>query len=77
MQLRLSVPLFYFHIVAADATFLDEDGVRFADREAALAHARNLMTELARSLQTRDGTIVVENDDDGELFEVPLSDRPN
>jgi hypothetical protein len=74
-QLRLPVPLFYFHIVAAEATFLDEDGIRFADSAAALAHARDLMTELARSLPTQDGTIVVENDDDGELFEVPLSGR--
>ena len=67
------MPLFYFHIVAADATFLDEDGARFANSEAALAHARDLMAELARSLRTLDGAIVVENDDDGELFEVPLS----
>ncbi len=69
------MPLFYFHIVAADATFLDEDGIRFADREAALAHARDLMTKLARSLLTQDGTIIVENEDDGELFEVPLAGR--
>ena len=69
------MPLFYFHIVAVDATFLDEDGISFADSKAALLHANDLMTELARSLPTQDGTIVVENDDDGELFEVPLSSR--
>jgi hypothetical protein len=69
----LAVPLFYFHLVAHQATFLDEDGIRLADREQAMAHARDLITELAESLPTNDGIIVVENDDDGELFEVPLS----
>lgn len=74
-QSWLSVPLFYFHLVAAQATFLDEDGIQLADREQAMAHARDLMTELAQSLPTSDGIIIVENDDDGELFEMPLSDR--
>ncbi|WP_299802923.1 hypothetical protein [Tardiphaga sp.] len=59
--------------MAADATLLDEDGIRFADSNAAMAHARDLMTELVRSPQTQDGAIVVENEDDGELFEVPRS----
>ena len=67
------MPLYYFHIVAEQATFLDEDGIRFSDSGAALAHARDLVAELVRSLQTHDGSIVVENDDDGELFELPLS----
>ena len=65
------MPLFYFHLVAGRATLLDEDGIRLADREQALAYARDLMTELARNQQTRDGTIVVENEDDGEMYEVP------
>ena len=72
-QLRLPVPLYYFHLVADKTTFLDEDGIRLPDRSEAMAHARDLMIELVRSLQTNDGTIIVENDDDGELFEVPLS----
>jgi hypothetical protein len=67
----LPVPLFYFHLVATRATLLDEDGMRLADREQALAYARVLMSELAQ--QTQDGIIVVENDDDGELFEVAPS----
>lgn len=67
------MPLFYFHIVAARATFLDEDGLRLADSAAARAHARDLKMELVHSLQTHDGTIIVECDDNGELFEVPLS----
>lgn len=65
------MPLFYFHLVATRATLLDEDGMRLADREQALAYARVLMSELAQ--QTQDGIIVVENDDDGELFEVAPS----
>ena len=71
-QLWLPVPLFFFHLVADQNTFLDEDGIRFADRETALAHAQDLMAELAHNLRTRDGAIVIENDDDGELFEVRL-----
>jgi hypothetical protein len=66
------VPRFYFHIVA-DTTFLDEEGTSFADGKAALLHAKQLAAELVRSLNLQDGTIVVENEDDGKLFEVPLS----
>jgi hypothetical protein len=66
----LPVPLFYFHLIATRVTLLDEDGMRLADREQALAYARVLMSELALNRQTKDGIIVVENDDDGELFEV-------
>lgn len=71
MHFGLPVPLFYFHLVAARATVLDEDGIRLADREKALAYARDLMDELARSVKTTGSVIVVENDDDGEMFEVP------
>jgi hypothetical protein len=66
------VPRFYFHIVA-DTTFLDEEGTNFVDGKAALLHAKQLAAELVRSLNLQDGTIVVENEDDGKLFEVPLS----
>lgn len=71
--MRLTVPLFYFHFIAARGTFLDEDGLRLANNAAARAHARDLQLELVQSLQTQDGTIVVECEDNGELFEVPLS----
>ncbi|MET0705491.1 MAG: hypothetical protein ABWY82_01415 [Tardiphaga sp.] len=66
------MPRFYFHIVA-DTTFLDEEGTSFADGKAALLHAKKLAAELVRGLKVKDGTIVVENEDDGALFEVPLS----
>lgn len=66
------LPLYYFHIVA-DTTFLDEEGSRFSDGKAALLHAKELAAELVRGLRLQDGTIVVENEDSGELFEVPLS----
>jgi hypothetical protein len=67
------VPLFYFHIVAGDATFLDESGIQLADDGAALSHAHELATVVAHSRLTRDGTIVIENEDDGGLREVPLT----
>ena len=66
------MPLFYFHIVA-DTTFLDEEGSSFSDGKAALLHAKQLAHELVRGLRVQDGCIVVENEESGELFEVPLS----
>jgi hypothetical protein len=66
------LPVFYFHIVS-DTTFLDDEGTSFADGKAALLHAKRLAKEMARGLKLKDGTIVVENEDSGELFEVPLS----
>ena len=68
------MPLFYFHIVAGNATFMDESGIQLADDGAALCHAQELATVLAHSRSTLDGTIVIENEDDGGLREVPLSD---
>ncbi|MDB5504125.1 MAG: hypothetical protein JWR89_4027 [Tardiphaga sp.] len=68
----VALPRFYFHIVA-DTTFLDEEGTSFADGKAALLHAKRLAAELAQGLKLQDGTIVVEDEDSGELFEVPLS----
>lgn len=70
------MPLFYFHIVA-DTTFLDDEGSTFADSQAALLHARQLAAELAKGLQPHNGTVVVENEDDGALFEVPVASRSN
>jgi hypothetical protein len=66
------VPLFFFHLVADQSTFLDEDGIRFADSDTALGHAKELIAGLASKLPTQNGAIVIENDDDGGLFEVRL-----
>ena len=71
--MRFIVPLFFFHIVTARATLVDDDGMRLANSAAARAHAQDLTAELARSLQPLSGTMIVECDDNGELFEVPLS----
>lgn len=66
------MPLFFFHLVADQSTFLDEDGIRFADSDTALGHARELIAGLASKLPAQNGAIVIENDDDGGLFEVRL-----
>ena len=66
------VPRFFFHIIAEN-TFLDDEGTNFKDDQEAMLHARQLAMEMVRSIGTIKGAIVVENEDSGGLFEVPLS----
>lgn len=66
----VSLPLFYFHIIAEN-TFLDDDGTHFQNDQEALAHARQMAAELVKGGAAR-GVIVVESEDDGGMFEVPL-----
>jgi hypothetical protein len=66
------LPRFYFHIISEN-TFLDDEGTHFEDDQEALRHARQLAAELVRSVGTTKGAIVVENEDDGRMFDVPLS----
>lgn len=70
------MPLFYFHIISED-TFLDEEGTSFKSEQDAMKHARELAAELVRSTGVVKGAIVVENDDAGGMFEVPLSSWNN
>jgi len=70
------LPLFYFHIIASH-TFLDDEGTRFESEQDAMTHARELAAELVRTTGVVQGAIVVENDDAGGLFEVPLSSWNN
>lgn len=72
----VSLPLFYFHIMA-ERTFLDDEGTNFDSEQDAMAHARELATELVRTTGLLTGAIVVENDDAGRMFEVPLSSWNN
>lgn len=66
------LPLFYFHIIGP-SIILDESGIDFDDVRAALQYASALAHDLRMNGDFREGTIVVENDDDGDLFEVPLA----
>lgn len=70
------MPLFYFHIISVN-TFLDEEGTNFASEQDAMKHARELADELVRTTGVSTGAIVVENDDAGGMFEVPLSSWSN
>lgn len=70
------MPLFYFHIIS-DHTFLDDEGTSFEPEHAAMAHARELAAELVRTTGTVKGAIVVENEEAGGMFEVPLSSWNN
>lgn len=65
------LPLFYFHIIAEN-TLLDDEGTSFEGDQEALRHARQMAVELSAGGSARRGVIVVENNDDGGLFEVPL-----
>lgn len=65
------LPIFYFHIIA-DHTFLDDEGTTLAHDQEALAHARDLAAELIKSGSATQGVIVVESEQDGGMFEVPL-----
>ncbi|KAA0076671.1 hypothetical protein CIW50_10825 [Tardiphaga sp. P9-11] len=66
------VPRFFFHIIAEN-TFLDDEGTSFSDDQEAMLHARELAVEMMRSIGVVKGAIVIENEDSGGLFEVPLS----
>lgn len=66
------VPRFYFHIISENS-FLDDEGTSFDDDQEALRHARQMAAELVQSIGVTKGAIVVENEDDGRMFEVPLT----
>jgi hypothetical protein len=66
------VPIYYFHIVAK-AVVLDENGTSFDDARAALTHAKMLAGDLRSNDDFSGGSIVVEDEDAGQLFEVPLA----
>jgi len=66
------LPLFYFHIMSTD-TYLDNEGTNFESEQDAMTHARELAAELVRTTGTTTGAILVENNDVGGMFEVPLS----
>lgn len=65
------MPFFYFHIVA-HTVVLDELGASFGDAKAALQYARQMARDLRQNLDFG-GSVVVENNDTGELFEVPMA----
>ena len=69
---RSRVPFFYFHIVG-QTVVLDDSGASFGDAKAALHHARQMAHDLRHDLDFG-GSVVVENNDTGELFEVPMAD---
>jgi hypothetical protein len=72
----IPLPLFYFHIIS-EHTFLDDEGTAFESEQDAMKHARELAAELVRVTGVIKGAIVVENEDAGGMFEVPLSSWNN
>jgi hypothetical protein len=66
------VSRFYFHIVAGSVA-LDDVGTVLEDAKAALQHAKALARDLRDHHELTTGTIVVEDEDAGQLFEVPLA----
>lgn len=70
------LPLFYFHIITVH-TFLDDEGTSFESEQDAMKHARELAAELVNTTGVLQGAIMVENDEAGHMFEVPLSSWNN
>jgi len=66
------MPRYYFHFVAK--TLLpDETGSTFDDADKAILHARKLASELAQSDMLAGCAIVVADESEHQLFEVPLT----
>ncbi len=70
------LPLFYFHIIS-EHTFLDDEGTNFETEQDAMKHARQLAAELVQATGVLRGAIMVENEEAGGMFEVPLSSWNN
>ena len=66
------MPRFYFHIVSG-SVLLDEDGAIFGDAKEALQHAKALAGDLRDTHGLTSGTIVIEDEDAGQMFEVPVA----
>lgn len=66
------LPRFYFHIVS-DNSFIDDEGLTFDTERDAMDHARQLAAQLVSTTGIVKGAIVVENEDAGGMFEVPLT----
>lgn len=52
---------------------LDDVGTVLGDAKAALQHAKTLASDLRDNHALTSGTIVVEDEEAGQLFEVPLA----
>jgi hypothetical protein len=63
---------FYFHFVAKTLV-ADQTGKTFPDADKAILHARMMASELANNDLLAGCAIVVANEAEDELFEVPLT----
>ena len=66
------MPRFYFHFVAKTLV-PDEAGSTFPDADKAILHARMMASELAQNDLLAGCAIVVANEAEDHLFEVPLT----
>lgn len=76
MTAGIDVPRFYFHFVAKTLV-PDEAGASFPDAEKALLHAKVLASELAQNELLAGCAIVVADESEDQLFEVPLTRAAN
>jgi hypothetical protein len=66
------MPRFYFHFIAK--TLLPDDtGTTFPDADRAILHARMMASELAQHTLLAGCAIVVANEAEDQLLEVPLT----
>ena len=66
------MPRFYFHFVARTLV-ADQTGRTFPDADKAILHARMLASELAQNGLLAGCAIVVANEEEDHLVEVPLT----
>jgi hypothetical protein len=71
------MPRYYFHVQRGQVTVLDHEGVELADydraAEEAVRRAWQVQAgEILRHLLPRDGRIIVDDDSDTVLFELPF-----
>lgn len=66
------MPRFYFHFVAKTLV-PDDTGATFPDVDGAILHARMMASELAHNDLLAGCAIVVANEAEDQLLEVPLS----
>jgi hypothetical protein len=70
--MRGAMPHYYFHITAGTRTFRDDVGRNFGNCAAAEGHAVVIASELAADDGWEGFSVVVEDNDGGEVIRVPI-----
>jgi hypothetical protein len=64
---------YYFHVVVEGFFYLDDQGEDFLTYDRALVHAMDVAKELLESDDFADGSIVIDDEEDGEIARFPIA----